>query len=74
MFGKKYNTYLIYYTVFSSSPLNGVLRAGLATVQHNFPILIHEFHLNEGHSAVITHLTCNVVNFKLPNRIMYYRN
>ena len=43
---------------------------GLATIQHLFPLLIHEIHLNEGHSAVITHLTCNLVNFELPNRFL----
>ena len=40
----------------------------LATIQNRFPLLIHEIHLNEGHSAVITYLTCNLVNFELPNR------
>ena len=35
----------------------------------------HEIHLNEGHtSAVIAHLKCNLVNFEIPNRFLYYGN
>ena len=47
-------------------------RAGLTTIHSTVSsLLIHEIHLNEGYSAVITHLAFNLVNFKLPNGFMY---
>ena len=37
----------------------------LAPIQYRYTLLIHEIHLNEGHSAVITHLKCHIINFKI---------
>ena len=52
----------------------GTAWSGLPSLRSRFLLLIHEIHLNEGHSAVITHLKCYLVNFDIPFWFLYYGN
>ena len=63
------NRFAPYYRVVQKGPsfTPKILGAGgLPSIRYRFPTFIYEIRLNEGHSAVVAHLKCNLVNFEIP--------